>query len=94
MFLLVLEVSQLKGRCIDWRNHCTNWNNHLEIVWPVQTAMWGYGYRQAQSDYTLFIKHSPQGKAIAFIDYVDDNRWWSWGSKHIGDLNIFWVSKY
>jgi len=27
-----LEVSQLKGRCIDWRNHCTNWNNHLEIV--------------------------------------------------------------
>lgn len=53
--------------------------------------MWGYGYRQTQSDHALFIKHSPQGKAIAFIDYVDDNSWWSWGSKHIEKIFRCWI---
>ncbi len=30
------------------------------------------GYKQGQADHTLFIKHSPQGKVIALIVYVDD----------------------
>uniref|UniRef100_A0A7N2LXH3 RCK N-terminal domain-containing protein n=1 Tax=Quercus lobata TaxID=97700 RepID=A0A7N2LXH3_QUELO len=34
--------------------------------------MWGYGYRQAQSDHTLFVKHSPQGKWEASFQRTED----------------------
>ena len=35
-------------------------------------AMINYGFNQSQSDHTLFIKHSSQGKVTALIVYVDD----------------------
>jgi restriction endonuclease Mrr len=35
-------------------------------------AMQRFGYKQSQTDHTLFIKHSTQGKVTALIVYVDD----------------------
>ena len=32
----------------------------------------GQGYNQAQTDHTMFIKHSRDGKVTVFIFYVDD----------------------
>ena len=31
-----------------------------------------HGYSQCQTDHTLFVKHSPAGKLVVFIVYVDD----------------------
>ena len=35
-------------------------------------AMVSLGYRQSQSDHTMFIKHSLNGKLILLLVYVDD----------------------
>lgn len=35
-------------------------------------AMQRFNYKQSQADYTLFTKHSTQGKISALIVYVDD----------------------
>ena len=35
-------------------------------------SMRKYGYHQSQSDHTLFLKHSNEGKVTALIVYVDD----------------------
>ena len=41
------------------------------VVWDFSLAMRKYGFKQSNSDHTLFIKHKV-GKVIVLIVYVDD----------------------
>ena len=64
-------VLLMKGiRCVDLRRPYMVLNNHW--FGRFTQAMVSLGYRQSQSDHTMFIKHSLNGKLILLLVYVDD----------------------